>query len=222
MKIELWRWITRNLGLKCFSLLLAALLWLAMAGAPEVVTIQSVPLLYRNLRDGLILASETPGTLRVELRGASGKLTQSALSGVFATLDLSQEGPGERTFTLSSAEFSLPRDVTFLRAVPAQVRLQIYRIAFKEVPVKVRLTGVPPAGYRIAGQEVVPAVLRISGPEPRMEAIGGAETDLIDVSAMTGETLVRTNAFVEDPRVQFESPPVVVVKVAVERIGGER
>jgi YbbR domain-containing protein len=222
MKIELWRGITRNLGLKCVSVLLAALLWLAMAGAPEVVTIQSVPLLYRNLRGDLILAAETPGTLRVELRGVSGKLTQSALSGVFAALDLSQEGPGERTFTLSSAEFSLPRGVTFLRAVPSQVRLQIYRIAFKEVPVKVRLTGEPPAGYRIAGEEVAPAVLRVSGPEPRMEAVAGAETDLIDVSAMTGETLVRTNAFVEDPRVQFESPPVVVVKFAVERIGGER
>lgn len=222
MKIELWRGITRNLGLKSVSLVLAALLWLAMAGAPEVVTIQSVPLLYRNLRDGLILASETPGTLRVELRGASGKLSQSALSGVSATLDLSQEGPGERTFTLSSADFSLPRDVTFLRAVPAQVRLQIYRIAFKEVPVKVRLTGAPPAGYRITGEDVAPRVLTISGPEPRMDAIAGAETDLIDVSAMTGETSVRTNAFVEDPRVQFESPPVVVVKVAVERIGGER
>jgi YbbR domain-containing protein len=222
MRIDLWRGITHNLGLKCFSLLLAGLLWLAMAGAPEVVTIQSVPLLYRSLPGDLILAAETPGAVRVELRGASGKLTQSALSSVFAALDLSQEGPGERTFTLSSAEFSLPRGVTFLRAVPPQVRLQIYRLAFKNVPVKVRLTGTPPAGYRIAGQEVDPAVLRISGPAPRMEAIAGAETDLIDVSAMKSETLVRTNAFVEDPRVQFESPPVVVVKLAVERVGGER
>jgi YbbR domain-containing protein len=222
MKIQLWRGITRNLGLKCFSLMLAALLWLAMAGAPEVVTIQSVPLLYRNLSGDLILAAETPGTVRVELRGASGKLTQSALSEVFAALDLSQEGPGERTFTLSSTEFSLPRGVTFLRAVPAQVRLQIYRMARKDVPVKVRLMGAPPAGYRIAGQEVTPAILTVSGPEPRMEAIAGAETDLIDVSAMKGETSVTTNAFVEDPRVQLISPPVVVVKLAVEKIGGER
>jgi YbbR domain-containing protein len=222
MKIQLWRGMTRNLGLKCFSLMLAALLWLAMAGAPEVVTIQPVPLLYRNLGGNLILAAETPGTVRVELRGASGKLTQSALSDVFAALDLSQEGPGERTFTLSSAEFSLPRGVTFLRAVPSQVRLQIYRMARKDVPVKVRLTGAPPAGYRIAGQEVNPAILTISGPEPRMEAIAGAETDLIDVSAMRGETSVTTNAFVEDPRVQLISPPVVVVKLAVERIGGDR
>jgi YbbR domain-containing protein len=222
MKIQLWRGITRNLGLKCFSLVLAALLWLAMAGAPEVVTIQSVPLLYRNLRGDLILASETPGAVRVELRGASGKLTQSALSDVFAALDLSQEGPGERTFTLSSSEFSLPRGVTFLRAVPAQVRLQIYRMARKDVPVKVRLMGAPPAGYRITGQEVTPAILTISGPEPRMEAIAGAETDLIDVSAMRGETSVTTNAFVEDSRVQLISPPMVVVKLAVERIGGDR
>jgi YbbR domain-containing protein len=222
MKLELWRGITRNLGLKCVSLLLAALLWLAMAGAPEVVTIQAVPMLYRNLRGDLILASETPGTVRVELRGTSGKLTQSALSGVFAALDLSQEGPGERTFTLSSAEFSLPRGVAFLRAVPSQVRLQIYKIKSKPVPVNVRLTGAPPAGYRIAVEEVHPAVIIISGPEPRVEATAGAETDLIDVSAMTGEKLVTTNAFVEDPRVQFESPPVVVVKLAVEKMGGAR
>ena len=71
-------------------------------------------------------------------------------------------------------------------------------------------------------QEVTPPVLTVSGPEPRVEAIDGAETDLIDVSAMRGETSVTTNAFVEDPRVQLISRPVVVVKLAVEKIGGER
>jgi hypothetical protein len=219
---KFWRGLTQNLGLKLGALAVAILVWLIMAGAPEVVALQSAPILYQNLPDGLVLSSDTPGSLRVELRGAAGKLTESMLSSVFAKLDLSPvTGPGEQTFTLSSAEFSLPHGVTFLRAVPSQVRLQILRVAAKDVPVRVRLEGSPPAGYRIAHADPVPGMLRISGPEPRVQAILTADTDLIDVRSLTRDTVVRTNAYVEDARVQFESPPVVRVKLTIEKTEGQ-
>jgi YbbR domain-containing protein len=199
----------------------AILVWLIMAGAPEEVTLQSAPILYENLRNGLVLSSDTPANLQVELRGAAGKLTQSTMSSVFVKLDLSEvTSPGEQTFTLSSAEFSLPHGVAFLRAVPSQVRLRIFRIAAKDVPVRVRLDGSPPAGYRITHADPVPDRLRISGPEPRVQSTLTADTDLIDVRSLTRDTVVRTNAFVDDARVQFESPPAVRVKLTIEKTEG--
>jgi YbbR domain-containing protein len=216
--VMIWRWVKHNFGWKLASLLLAILLWVAVVGQPELVTIQAVPVLYRNLPQGLLVLSDAPDSVRAELRGPTGTITTASLAEVFASLDLSGvTGPGEQTFTLSSAEFSLPQGVTFLRAVPSQLRLRFDRSMVREVPVNIRLQGVPPAGFRIAGQQITPGQLRISGPEGQVTAIGSAETDAIDVSHITQTTDVKVNAFVANARVQFESPPVVTVRLTVDK-----
>ncbi len=216
----IWRWVKHNFGWKLASLCIAIGLWIAIVGEPELVTIQAVPILYKNLPTGLLVLSDAPDTVRAELRGPSGALTPGSLAEIFASLDLSGVArPGEQTFTLSGAEFSLPQGVVFLRAVPSQLRLRFDRSMTRDVPVTIRLQGVPPAGYRIAGQQIIPGRLSISGPEARVRAIDGAETDLIDVSGMVGTTETKVNAFVADARVQFESPPVVTVRLNIEQIG---
>ncbi|HLH42270.1 MAG TPA: CdaR family protein [Bryobacteraceae bacterium] len=219
MSAKLWRGLAHNWSWKLGALAVAILVWLILAGAPEAVALQSVPILYQNLHNGLILAADAPGSLRAELRGPARNLTESALSSVFVRLDLSSvDRPGEQTLTISSAEFNLPHGVAFLRAIPSQVRLQIFRIASKEVPVRVRLDGALPPGYRIVQAQPLPDRVRISGPEPRVQSIVTANTDFIDVRNLTQTTEVQTNAFVDDARVQFESAPVVKVRLIVEKI----
>jgi len=216
--ITVLRKLTRHLGWKLASLLLATLLWFAIEGAPELVTIQTVPILYRNLKSGLILSSDAPENVRVELRGSSVKLTQSALSSVSVAVDLADvSGPEERTFTLSAANFSLPQGVSFLRVIPSQVRLAADRIAMKDVPVKIRLEGAPPLGYMVLHQASTPPILRISGPEARVMRIDAAETDLIDVRSMTQSAQLKVNAFIPDVRVQFDSSPEVTVNLTIQR-----
>ena len=218
----LLRKLTRHFGWKVASLLLATLLWFAIEGAPELVTIQTVPILYRNLKSGLILSSDIPENVRAELRGSSVKLSQSALSEVSVALDLTDfTGPGERTYTFSSSNFTLPQGVSFLRVIPSQVRLVTDRIAVKEVPVQVRTEGAPPAGYAVVRQELVPNTLRISGPEARVTRIESAETDLIDLRSMTQSNQVKVNAFIPDGRVQFESAPMVTVTLTIERTSSQ-
>ena len=57
--IVIWRGFRRNLVWKLASLALAVLLWSAVVGEPEGVTVQAVPVLYRNLSRDL-LATDTP------------------------------------------------------------------------------------------------------------------------------------------------------------------
>ncbi len=213
----IWRWVKHNFGWKLASLLVAVLLWVAVVGEPELVTIQAVPILYSNLPKGLLVVSDALDEVRAELRGPSGTLTRANLENVFASLDLSGVArPGEQTFTLSSKEISLPQGVVFLRAVPSQLRLRFDRTLTRDVPVTIRLQGMPPTGYRIAGQQIIPGRLSVSGPEARVKLIAGAETDLIDVSGMMQTTETKVNAFVADAKVQFESPPVVTVRLTIE------
>lgn len=200
------------------SLLVAFALWLAVAEQPELVTIQPVPVLYRNLPRTLLLLSDAPDQVRTELRGSSGRLTRDMLSSAFASLDLAGVvSPGDQTFTLSAADFSLPQGVRFIRAVPSQVRLRFDRLLTKTVPVELQLKGRPPAGYAITAQSISPSALRISGPETSMVNIVSTKTDPVDVSSMIQTTDLKVNAFVAEPRAQFESEPVVAVRLTIEK-----
>jgi YbbR domain-containing protein len=210
--------VTHNLGWKLGSVTLAVLLWIAILGEPELVTTHTSPILYKSLPPGLLIGSEALDQVRVELRGPSGKLSADRLAEMAVLLDLSDvKGPGERTFTLSDADFHLPQGVTFLRSVPSQLRVRFARLVSREVPVNIRIYAPLPPGYRMVHQDAVPSTLRIAGPEPRVNAVTGAETDAIDLSGITQNREIKVNAFISDPQIRFEVSPVVTVKLTIEK-----
>jgi hypothetical protein len=212
------RLITRNFWWKLGSLALSVFLWFSILGEPELVTTHTAPILYKSLPEGLLIGSDALDQVRVELRGPSGKLSPDRLAEMAVLLDLSGvKGPGERTFTLSDADFHLPQGVTFLRSVPSQLRVRFARLVSREVPVTIRIYPPLPAGYRLVRQEAVPPTLRIAGPEGRVAAVPGAETDAIDLSAVTDSRELKATAFIADPQVRFEMSPVVTVKLTVEK-----
>jgi hypothetical protein len=214
----IWRRLTNNFVWKLASLGLAVLLWFAVAGEPELVAIQSIPVLYRDLPRNLLLLSDAPDQVRAELRGPSGRLTRATLSDAFAQVDLAGVvAPGDQTFTLSASDFSLPQGVRFVRAVPSQVRLRFDRMLSKAVPVELQLKGRLPAGYVVAAESIQPQTLNVAGPESAVSAIRAAQTDPVDLTARTQTVELKVNAFVSESRAQFESPPVVTVRLTIEK-----
>jgi hypothetical protein len=125
---KVWRVLTRNLVWKLLSVLLAVLLWIAVEGEPELVTVQSVPVFYRNVEPTLALVSSPPNAVRLELRGPSDVLGRDNLSSLAVLLDLAgQTEPGEKTFPISRANVTLPAGVSFVRSDPSELRLHLDR-----------------------------------------------------------------------------------------------
>jgi YbbR domain-containing protein len=214
----IWRRLTHNFLWKLASLALAIALWFIVAGEPELVAIQSIPVLYRNLSGNLLLLPDAPDQVRAELRGPAGKLTRATLSDSFAAVDLvGVASSGDRTFTLAATDFNLPQGVRFVRAVPSQVRLRFDRKISKSVAVEPQLRGQPPAGYTVVTDSVQPPTLEVSGPESSVNAIAVAQTDPVDLSAITQTTEVKVNAFLSEPRAQFDSSPIVTVRLTVQK-----
>ena len=210
----------KNLGWKIAALAISALLWIAVSGEPDLVTTRAVPILYRNLAPQFLLTGDIPESVRVEVRGSAAQLSSSALADAVALFDLGTIAtPGEQTFTIADSNVNLPRGVTFLRAVPSQLRLRIARFAMKDVPVEVRVNGAVAPGYRLVSATAIPGSLRIAGSENRVNAISGVETDALEIDGLTQSVERRANAFVSDPQVRFESSPIVSVKLTIERIG---
>jgi hypothetical protein len=123
-----WRLLTRNFGWKLLSVGLALVLWIAVEGEPELITVQNAPVFYRNVEPTLALVASPPRTVRVELRGPSDVLGPDNLANVAVLLDLAGvTEPGERVFPISHTSVSLPTGVTFVRADPSQLMLHLDR-----------------------------------------------------------------------------------------------
>ena len=123
-----WRTLTRNMGWKLLSVLLAVMLWILVEGEPELVTVQAVPVFYRNVEPTLALVSHPPATVRLELRGSSDVLKPDNLSNVALEMDLAGvTEPGEKVFPVGRSAVNLPAGVTFVRSDPPELMLHLDR-----------------------------------------------------------------------------------------------
>ncbi len=210
--------LTRNLGWKLLSLLIAIALWVAVAHEPEVATSLSVPVDFRNLRGDLDIEGNLPDRVRLEVRGPSGSLTRDNLSAVAVVLDLSDAHAGERTYSIRGRNLNLPTGVVFYRAVPSQLTLDFDQLIVQVEPVQPTFTNVPP-GYKIASQQFSPAKVQIRGAQDRVQAIHEIKTDPMDLSGISGEKTFHTHLNIGDPQVRLVAAPAdITVQVTLEKI----
>jgi YbbR domain-containing protein len=208
-----------NMGWKLLSLALAAGLWLAIVGEPEMASSVSVPIQYIHIPPDYEISSDIPERVNLEVQGPTIRVQRLNVSGTAVVLDLSTvKNPGERTFTIDQRNLRLPSGVRLVRAVPSQLRVRFDRRASREVPVQVRFAGAPPEGYHVVRSEARPGTLKVVGPEGRVRRIDFAETDAVDLSAVLAASEFHVQAFVDDAHVRFDGSPRVTVKVVVERI----
>lgn len=209
---------TKNIGWKLLSISLAVLLWYVIVRDPDLATSVNVPVLFKGMPPDMEISSDLPERVQLEVRGPSKQLARDGLATAAVVLDLgSVHGAGDRTYTITRANVSLPNSVVFTRAIPSQIRLHFEQRISRDVPVRVRISKSPPAGYTVVGEEVIPDKLRVVGPETNVEQVNFVDTDSIDLSDVVAHAEFKVNAFVADPWVRFESSPVVRVKVYVEK-----
>lgn len=210
--------LTRNLGWKLLSLLIAVALWVAVAREPEVATSLSAPVDFKNMRDDLDIDGSLPERVRLEVRGPSGSLTRDNLSTVAVVLDLSDAHAGERTYSIRGRNLNLPAGVVFYRAVPSQLTLHFNELVIKEEPVEPVYANLP-AGYRVASQQFNPTTVRIRGSRDRVQVISQIKTDPMDLTRAVSERVLHTHLNVGDPQVRvIDAPTDIAVRVTLEKI----
>ncbi|MCX6585138.1 MAG: CdaR family protein [Acidobacteria bacterium] len=213
------RLVTENVGMKLLSLALAGLLWVAIVGEQELSSSVSVPVEYKNFPKSLEASSEMVSRVNLLVHAPPEKLEAGNLAGAALVVDLTEvTRPGERTFNLDRQSLRLPQGVTLERVIPSQIRLRFEQRTARDVPVIIRYANTPMPGYRILKQEVYPEVLRVVGPQSRVEELQSAETDPIDLSGVLSEAELRVNTFVADGQVRIEGPSLVRVRIIMERI----
>jgi hypothetical protein len=212
------RWVKKNAGWRVLSISIAVALWMSVASEPEMATLISVPIQYKEPGGDLEVSSLLIETVQLETHGLSGRLRDLAAARTAVVLDFSTvTEPGERTFTVARAQTNLPRGVELLRATPAQLRFVFERRERRWVPVVVRVSGTLPAGITLAGMEAVPATKEIVGPASKVRRVDSVSTDPVNLAGLGLANPGReTIAYITEPQVRFVAGPRVTVKMVLK------
>jgi YbbR domain-containing protein len=162
------------------------LLW-ALVSA-EQVTMHWIPVTVEaDVRDPGYVLTGGPGPheVRVLFAGPGRLLWQLALNRPTLILPVRDE---ERTgYALDADMIRLPegvRGVAVREIRPAVVRVEVQRLATREVPVRVRFTRRSLAGFVIRGlPDVSPATVRVTGPRDDLARLAEIETRPFTVSS---------------------------------------
>jgi YbbR domain-containing protein len=212
------RFLTRNLIWKLFALVAAFCVWLNVASEPELATIVSVPVEYNNFPKDLEISSDIVDKIEVEARGPAGQLRSLNDSHIAAIVDFANvKSPGERTFTLTTAQLKLPRGIELVLTIPAQLRFQLEKRITRAVPVKVAFSGKAQAGFTVANVDIEPPDLTITGPESHVLKAKPLEADPFDLTGVDADTVRKLSVYVEEPDVRILNTPQVTVKIRVRQ-----
>ena len=212
------RFLTDNIGWKLLSLLAAFFIWVNVASEPELSTILSAPVEYKNYPKDLEISSGIVESIDVEAHGPAGLLRELTDSRLAAIVDFgSVRSAGERTFTLTSAEVKLPRGIQLIRIIPAQLRFDFEHRLTRSIPVEVPLSGALGPGLKLLGETVTPASLGIAGPQSHVEAVDKASSDPVDLSTIAATTTQVVSVYIGEPQVRFVNTPQVTVSIRVAK-----
>jgi len=205
----------RHVGLKVMSIVLAALLWLAVAGEQTVERALRIPLEFTNVPEQLEPVGEPPNVVDVRVRGSSGRLSRIATGELVAVVDLRSARPGQRLFHVSSSEVRAPFGVEVLQVAPSSLYLTFEASSAKTVPVVPEVEGDPAPGFEIATRSADPATVDVIGPQSAVADMKSALTEPVSVAGASTTVVQSVSVGVSDPSVRLKSTNPVQVTVNI-------
>src|SRR5215475_3898687 len=210
-------WITNNWHLKIVSLVLAVMLWMAVANQASSEIGLEVPLEYRNIPRQLEITGDMTNTVQVRLRGSSSLIKDITAKDVSTTIDLGKMASGEKIVPLSPQNVQAPFGAEVIRVNPSSVRFNLERTITKTIPVTPTITSQLTDGYEIGKVEVNPREVQIEGPESRVNTLNSIATVAIRVDRRQSRVEQTADLDVPDPQIRLLHPSPVNVRVEVRR-----
>ena len=115
--------VTRHWELKVLAVGFSIALWLFVMTSEKSDLILSAPVEFDGVPSGLVLTSERPDSVDVQLHGLRGNLARLSPDQVKARVSLSGAGPGEITLRLLPEQVAVPAGITVVRVNPSRIRV---------------------------------------------------------------------------------------------------
>lgn len=171
------------------SVLLAFFLWVLVIAEEKIEAGFMVPLVFDNIPSSVVIDGTPIGSVYVQIRGSKQAVSNVLPQQIRAHVDLSEAKPGNEFIQITAQDIFLPPGITVLGVYPPYLDLKF--LARKPVPVQVRTTGKPAAGYELKAITAIPLQVEIVGPPARVKSIKEAQTYPVDIAGLRGRQRVR-------------------------------
>lgn len=168
-----------NVGLKALALTIAVGLW--FAGHRDTERAIEVPVEFRNIPSDLMVMDNRIDYVVLRLMGPRTLVSTLDADNLKLSLDLDGAKSGSSSYPLAANDFNIPRGVTIGRITPPVIHLRLEPVVKRTLPVSLRISGKPAAGYRIAQITLRPESVSVQGPAEEVRRLALIETVSVDV-----------------------------------------
>ncbi len=206
-------------SLKLLALAITLALWLAVTGQNKPVTIHASVLLNFIRPTSLEISNDPPRSVDVLLTASRNKLNSLSLLDLVATVDISDQQPGERVLRLSDrAHIELPDGVKIDSFRPSAIPIRLEPVVEKQLAIVAKLEDKPAEGYEVYGFRPLKSTVIVHGPTGHISVLQTAPTETISV-AERKESFIASNVAIDIPDLKVDvEDPVVNVEIEI----GER
>ena len=179
----------------------------------------SVPLTV-SMNDEYVLASQSPRSVRVTLRGEANALASIQEDDVRASLDLTTfrvEGHYRAAVQMERTGTALGVDPLEMRADPSDVAVTMERHVLRVVPVTPSFKGFLEPGFELLSFDLTPAQIEVSGPASAVARVGDVQTDFIELAGRNSDFNVKTRVVKKESLVAISGSDVVDFHAVVQR-----
>ncbi len=176
--------LTDNIALKLFSLLLGFTFWYAVARDSGVEFAFSIPFELRDVPEGLEVVEESVQQVDVRLRGPAEILRSISAQDLSVAVDLSEAEPGERIAYLTPEDVVVPFGARVMRVTPSSLKIELDRTMERTINVIPRILGAPAEGFELQNITLSPQVVTVVGPASQVRGLEQVTTEPVSADGL--------------------------------------
>ena len=209
--------LTDNIALKLFSLLLGFAFWYAVARESGVEFAFSIPFELRDVPEGLEVVEESVQQVDVRLRGPAEILRGISAQDLSVAVDLSDAEPGERIAYLTPEDVAVPFGARVMRVTPSSLKIELDRTMERTINVIPRVLGAPAEGFEIQNIALSPQVVTVVGPASQVRGLEQVTTEPVSADGLR-QPFSRAVGLELHPLVRLESGTSIELTLDVREV----
>ncbi|MBU0599788.1 hypothetical protein KKB54_03970 [bacterium] len=122
----------KNIGLKCFSIIVGILLWIYVSTEEGVVRNFKIPINYVGISNNLSISHTSEDKILITVQGERENILSCQASDFRISLSLSKKTSGSYTYRLFPYEIVRPPDIFIKKIYPEYIKVTLKEKVIKE------------------------------------------------------------------------------------------
>ena len=209
-----------RIGTLILAWLIAMALWGMAHGTSTTERPLDIPVVFRDVPKELVITDQSVAGINIRVLGSRAALRNVSPTKMEYPIDLSGAQPGTAVYEIDDSRIELPRGARIVSRSPSSLEVTLARRGRKSLRVRAELEGEPAPGYTLAGVEVEPSNVWLTGSRREVLRMKDVPTETIDLRGLAASAEREVGLSLPDHIWQEDQEPVTV-RIQIEPIPGE-